>query len=167
MPLPNNSMSITSSGNQSPRNPLLSPFELVMLYMNDRDRRTFSDQIDVLNSQLTALRFGSQGDPDELREPVTQAQEQLDDAEADLALKYSTNVISMVKTCYASDGALDEGQVAGLFESGDLVGVALDNLISDMQATNNDSKNIFPMRQFKTDIFRTVQSLGLVSLGIL
>ncbi|TCD66804.1 hypothetical protein EIP91_000940 [Steccherinum ochraceum] len=104
--------------------------------------RAKSTQVDVLNSQLTALRFGSQGDPDELRETVVSAQERLDDAQADLALKYSTNVISMVKTCYTSNGELDVAQVAGLEGAGDLVGVVLDNLVSDMQATSAAQKTL-------------------------
>ncbi|TCD66802.1 hypothetical protein EIP91_000938 [Steccherinum ochraceum] len=104
--------------------------------------RAKSTQLDVLNSQLTALRFGSQGDPEEMRDAVASAQARLDSAQSNLALKYSSNVIAMVKTCYTSDGALDEGQVAQLDEKGDLVGVVLDTLISDMQATSSAQNSL-------------------------
>ncbi|TCD60728.1 hypothetical protein EIP91_009622 [Steccherinum ochraceum] len=104
--------------------------------------RAKSTQLDVLNSQLVALQFGSQGDPDEFRDTVRLAQERLDSAQANLALKYSSNVIAMVKTCYTSDGALDEGQVAGLEGKGDLVGVVLNTLISDMQATSSAQNSL-------------------------
>ncbi|KAH8099644.1 hypothetical protein BXZ70DRAFT_942722 [Cristinia sonorae] len=102
--------------------------------------RAKSQQLDVLNSQLTALRFGSKGDPEQLRDAVTQAQENLDNAQANLALKYSSNVISVAKTCYTKDGSLDEGQLGGLVESGDIVGVVLNDLINDMQSTSAAQK---------------------------
>ncbi|TCD68232.1 hypothetical protein EIP91_011301 [Steccherinum ochraceum] len=99
--------------------------------------RAKSQSLDVLQQQLVALRFGSQGDPTELRDAVNSAQQNLDGAQANLAMKYSSNVVAMVKTCYTLDGALDEGQVQALQGKGDLVGVVLDTLISDMRATSS------------------------------
>ncbi|THH31771.1 hypothetical protein EUX98_g2429 [Antrodiella citrinella] len=101
-----------------------------------------SQQLDVLNQQLTALQFGARGDPTELRNAVGDAQQLLDDAQSELAQKYSSNVLAIVKTCYTADGSLDEGQVRDLAKSKDIVGTVVDTLIADMNATSIAQKQL-------------------------
>ncbi|THH31486.1 hypothetical protein EUX98_g2707 [Antrodiella citrinella] len=101
-----------------------------------------SQQLDVLNQQLTALQFGARGDPAQLRQAVATAQESLDDAQASLAMKYSSNVLAMVKTCYAADGSLVESQVTELVNSKDLVGVVAQTLITDLASTSSAQKQL-------------------------
>ena len=101
-----------------------------------------SAQLDALNSQLVSLRLGSQGDPTALRNAVANAQKALDNASSDLARKYTSNIISLAKTCYTLSGALDPEQVRQLGTKGDIPPGIVENLITDLNATSVAQNNL-------------------------
>ncbi|THH32074.1 hypothetical protein EUX98_g2088 [Antrodiella citrinella] len=98
--------------------------------------QAMAQQLDVLNSQLTALRFGTKGSIDKLRDEVTRAQMALDQAQATLATKYTHNVLAMVKTCYDKAGKLDTNQLSDVGEKLTLPKAVLTQLQADLDETS-------------------------------
>lgn len=91
-----------------------------------------AQQLDVLNSQLTALLFGTKGKVEELRQQTARAQASLDDAQARLALKYTNNILSMAKTCFDKVGKLDETQLTSVASKMEIATTVVDQLKSDL-----------------------------------
>ena len=92
-----------------------------------------SSQLDFLNSQLATLQGAKKGDVEQLQRKVDEAQGQLDDAESALALSYSSNVISMAKTCIDAYGELNEVELQTTAGKLKIAGAALTELSSGMQ----------------------------------
>ena len=70
-----------------------------------------SHQLDVLNAQMAALLGGTKGNVQDLESKLSGARSTLDQAQAKLTASYTTNVISMVKTCVTAAGQLSRPQM--------------------------------------------------------
>lgn len=81
--------------------------EMIRIQINSKSR-----QLDTLNSQLLMLSMGGKGDPRALRDEVSKAQRDLDTAQSDLARQYTSNIISMAKTCLDAAGRVDTAVLA-------------------------------------------------------
>ncbi|KAF7303430.1 ZnMc domain-containing protein [Mycena indigotica] len=92
-----------------------------------------SQQLDTLNAQLVALKMGTKGDPTELQGKVDAAQTALDKAQGALALKYSSNVIAMAKTCLDAAGKVDTATLAGKLQMASSVLSDLPNMMNAVQ----------------------------------
>ncbi|THH27511.1 hypothetical protein EUX98_g6673 [Antrodiella citrinella] len=101
-----------------------------------------AQQLDVLNGQLTALRFGTKGTVDELREKTARAQTSLDDAQAKLASKYTHNILAMAKTCFDKVGKLDETQLVSVAAKMEIATVVVDQLKADLTATSTAQQEL-------------------------
>ena len=87
-----------------------------------------SKQLDVLNSQLAALKTAKRGDIKALEEEVKVAQAKLDSTQSDLASVYSTNVISMARTAIDNVGRIDKVAFATVTGKLNIVDPALTDL---------------------------------------
>ena len=101
-----------------------------------------SQQLDLLNSQLVALQFGTKGDVDKLTAQVNDAQQRLDDATSTLANTYSSNVIAMAKTCIDAYGKVNADQLKGINGKLKMAEAALGQLQQDMQKTADAQKEL-------------------------
>lgn len=81
--------------------------ETIRVQINSKSR-----QLDTLNSQLLMLTMGGKGDPNALRGEVSKAHRDLDLAQSDLARQYTSNIISMAKTCLDASGKVDTAVLA-------------------------------------------------------
>lgn len=101
-----------------------------------------SKQLDTLNQQLVALQASSQGNVDKLQATVTIAQQTLDDANANLAMTYTNNVLSLAKTCIDSHGDFDSAQLDTLAAAPDtkLASDIVTSLKQDMPKTCDAQK---------------------------
>ncbi|KAJ7452613.1 hypothetical protein FB451DRAFT_1050784, partial [Mycena latifolia] len=98
--------------------------EIIRIQINSK-----SQQLDTLNSQLVSLSMGSKGDPAALRAEVARAQQELDNAQSALSHQYSSNVISMAKTCLNAKKDVDTKILAGKLGVAEAV---LGNIASEM-----------------------------------
>ena len=99
-------------------------------------------QLDVLNSQLALLIGSKKGDTAALEAQVNTAQSSLDDATSALALQYSSNVISMAKTCIDAYGNLKPGELETTAGKLKIAGAALDDLKKGMTLVADAQKNL-------------------------
>ncbi|KAJ7203437.1 hypothetical protein C8J57DRAFT_1408070 [Mycena rebaudengoi] len=81
---------------------LTEDVEMIRIQINSKSR-----QLDTLNSQLVMLTMGGKGNPKALQDEVARAQRDLEAAQSDLSRQYTSNVISMAKTCLDAAGKVN------------------------------------------------------------
>ena len=92
-----------------------------------------SQQLDFLNSQLATLQGAKKGDVEQLQRKVDDAQAALDTAESELSQTFTSNVISMAKTCIDAYGELDEVELDTTAAKLKIAGQALTELKAGME----------------------------------